>query len=408
MSFERLSLKRAHAYLRGHKIISAVLLVGLGLTVMRFTLGIAGVSNLDDNTPWGFWMCFDLLCGVALSAGGCAVAVAYYIFGIKHFGPYVRPALATAFLGYFFEIVALQYEVGQPWRLVFPLFRSPGTTSVLFLVGLCVFLYLIVLFIELLPALFERLGMRKHRAIVVHWSIHLTIIATIITVIHQSALGSLYLIAQSKIHPLWYSGHMPVFFLISSIFAGLCMVIIEEYLSRKYLIEYIDNQHIKNVDKFILSCGKAAFLFMVSYLFIRIVGFIADDNIQYLYTGYGAWFIIEIFGLTALPTLLLFIGIREKRIFIIRISAIIAVLGVIINRFNVSIIAFNYNLPSNERYFPSCMEIFISFFLVTLSIIAYHFMCSKLPILREHEDYNGNTALITPKMQQGAEKPPAQ
>jgi Ni/Fe-hydrogenase subunit HybB-like protein len=368
-------------------VVSAVLLVGLGLTLMRFTLGIAGVSNLDDNTPWGFWMSFDLLCGVALSAGGCAVAAAYHVFGVRHFGPQVRTAVATAFLGYFFEIVALQYEVGQPWRLVYPFLWSPGTTSALFLVGLCVLLYLVVLFTELLPALFEYLGMRKQRTAAVHWSIHLAVAGAIIAIIHQSALGALYLIAQSKVHPLWYSGFIPVHFLISSIFSGLCMIIIEGFLTHKYLKEYMDEQHIKNYDKVVLSCGKAAFLFMISYLFIRIVNLIADDNIQYLTTGYGVWFLMEIIGFVALPTFLLFIGIREKRIQIIQISAVIAIVGVIINRFNVSIIAFNYNLTPEERYFPSWMEIFISIFLVTLLVLTYRFMCLKLPILKEHNEY---------------------
>ncbi|MDR3176552.1 MAG: polysulfide reductase NrfD [Desulfovibrio sp.] len=377
------------AYVKDHKVISAILFVGLGLTMLRFTLGIAGVSNLDDNTPWGFWMSFDLLCGVALSAGGCAVAAAYHVFGIRHFGPQVRAALATAFLGYFFEVVALQYEVGQPWRLVYPLFWSPGTRSALFLVGLCVFLYLIVLFIELLPALFEYLGMRTRRTAAVHWSVHLAVAGAVIAIIHQSALGSLYLIAQPKVHPLWYSDFMPVLFLISSIFAGLCMVIIEGILAHKYLKKYMDEQHIKNADKVVLSCGNAVFLLMISYLFIRIVNLIADDNIQYLTTGYGMWFLVEIIGFVALPVFLLFIGTREKRIRLVKISAIITVLGVMLNRFNVSIIAFNYNLPPDERYSPSWMEIFISVFLVTLLLLAYRLMCAKMPILKEHDDYTG-------------------
>lgn len=142
--------------LKGHAIrngvIFFILLVGFGLSLLRFTQGIGGVTCLTNKTPWGFWMAFDLLCGIALSAGGFAVAAACYVFGLRHFHVYVRAALTTAFLGYFFEVVALVYEVGQPWRLVYPFFRSQGTSSVLFLVGLCVALYLIVLSAELLPA----------------------------------------------------------------------------------------------------------------------------------------------------------------------------------------------------------------------------------------------------------------
>jgi Ni/Fe-hydrogenase subunit HybB-like protein len=165
------------------------------------------------------------------------------------------------------------------------------------------------------------------------------------------------------------------------------MIIIEGFLAHKYLKAYIDEQHNKNYDKIILSCGKAAFLFMISYLFIRIVNLIADGNIQYLTTGYGVWFLVEIIGFVALPAFLFFIGTREKRIRIIQISAGIAIIGVIINRFNVSIIAFNYNLNSAERYFPSWMEIFISVFLVILLVLTYRFMCLKLPILKGHNEY---------------------
>ncbi|MDR1604556.1 MAG: polysulfide reductase NrfD, partial [Gracilibacteraceae bacterium] len=202
-------------------MIFIILLVGIGLTVLRFTCGIGGVTYLTNKNPWGFWMAFDLLCGIALSAGGFAVAAACYVFGLRHFHVYVRAALTTAFLGYFFEVIALLYEVGQPWRLVYPFFWSQGTSSALFLVGLCVALYLIVLSGELLPAIFEWLGWRKERAKAVNWALPLAVIGAVVAVIHQSSLGALYLIVPSKMHPLWYSKFMPLFFLLSSLFAGL-------------------------------------------------------------------------------------------------------------------------------------------------------------------------------------------
>jgi Ni/Fe-hydrogenase subunit HybB-like protein len=361
--------------------------VGIGLTLLRFTSGIGGVTNLDDKNPWGFWMAFDLLCGIAVSAGGFAVAAAYYIFGFRQFNVFVRAALTTAFLGYFFEVIALVYEVGQPWRLVYPFFWSQGTSSVLFLVGLCVALYLIVLFVELLPALFEWLGKSGQRAKVVNWAAPLAVVGAVIAVIHQSSLGALYLVAPSKIHPLWYSKFMPLFFLVSSLFAGLSMVVVEGCLAHKFLGAHMDDQHARTADKAVLGCGKAACLFMFVYLVFRLAEVAANGNLPYLSTGYGTWFLLEIAGAVALPAFMFLLGVKRGSVRLVQAAAILAVMGVVLNRFNVSLVAFNYNLPSSERYFPNWMEIAISVFLVTLLVIAYRWICSRMPILKTHENY---------------------
>ena len=121
------------------------------ITIGRFGFGLGAVTNLDDNNPWGIWIAFDLLCGVALAAGGYVTSSACYLFGMKRYHSAVRPAILTAFLGYAFVVVALLYDVGQPWRLPYPLLVSQGTTSLLFEVGLCVGIYLTVLFIEWSP-----------------------------------------------------------------------------------------------------------------------------------------------------------------------------------------------------------------------------------------------------------------
>ncbi|MDR2054551.1 MAG: polysulfide reductase NrfD [Desulfovibrio sp.] len=379
--------------LKGHMIrngvIFFILLVGLGLTLLRFTGGIGSVTYLSNKTPWGFWMAFDLLCGIAVSAGGFAVATACYVFGLRHFHVYVRAALTTAFLGYFFEVIALLYEVGQPWRLVYPFFWSQGTSSVLFLVGLCVALYLIVLSGELLPALFEWLGWSKGRAKAVGWTLPLAVIGAVIAVIHQSSLGSLYVIVPSKLHPLWYSQFMPLFFLLSSVFAGLSMVVVEGALAHRFMRGYMDDRHARDAGRAVLACGRGASFFMFGYLVIRCIEVAAAGNWHYLSSGYGAWFLLELAGGVALPAFMYFIGARGGRQRLVQTAAIIAVFGVVLNRFNVSLVAFNYNLPSAERYFPSWMEIAISVFLVTLLIIAYRNICARMPILRTHGNYGG-------------------
>ncbi|MDR2604855.1 MAG: polysulfide reductase NrfD [Desulfovibrio sp.] len=374
-------------HVKRNGLIVIILFVGLGLTLLRFTGGIGAVTNLSDRNPWGFWTAFDLLCGIAVSAGGFAVASAYYIFGFKRFHVYVRAALTTAFLGYFFEVIALLYEVGQPWRLVYPFFLSQGTTSVLFLVGLCVALYSAILFGELLPALFERLGRGKARAKAVRTAAPLAVIGAVVAVIHQSSLGSLYLIVPSKMHPLWYSGFMPLLFLLSSLFAGLSMVVVEGMLAHKFMRGCADDRHAREAGRAVTACGKGACLFMFGYCIIKCIELAAGNNLRHLFTGWGAWFLLELAGGVALPAVMYFIGVRKGRPGLIQGAAIVTVLGVVLNRFNVSLVAFNYNLPAAERYFPSWMEIGISVFLVTLLVIAYRGICSWMPILRTHENY---------------------
>ncbi len=371
----------------GNIITGIILLVGLYITVLRFTQGLGAVTTLDDNNPWGIWISFDLLCGVVLAAGGYATSSAYYIFGLRHFHSAVRPAITSAFLGYAFVVFALHYDVGQPWRLVYPIFVSQGTTSILFEVGLCVFLYLTVLAIEWSPAAFEWLGWKKPRSLALSLTMPLTILGVILSTMHQSSLGALYLIAPSKMHPLWYSSFIPVFFFISSMFAGMSMVIFEGVLAHKGLHHKMDETHLREADGVVLGFGKAAAFVMMGYLFIRFYGVAMDNNFRLLFTGYGAWFLLETLGFVALPAFMYAIGARERNLKLIRIGAVITVLGVVLNRFNVSQVAFNYQLSPTERYFPHWMEIGISIFVVTLIITAYRFICTKMPVMYEHPDY---------------------
>lgn len=374
----------------GNLITAVILCLGLFITVLRFTKGLGGVTNLDDNYPWGIWISFDLLCGVVLAAGGYATTSAYYLFGLKDFKTAVRPAIASAFLGYAFVVVALHYDVGQPWRLVYPIFYSQGTTSVLFEVGLCVFLYVSVLAIEWSIAAFEWLGWKGIRNVIIRLTIPLTVLGVILSTMHQSSLGALYLIAPSKMHPLWYSSFIPVFFFISSMFSGMSMVIFEGTLAHKGLHAQMDEEHLREADKVVLGFGKAASIVLMGYFIIRIFGVAMDNTWAYLATGYGVWFLVELLGFVALPSFLYAIGVREKSTGIIKTAAALTIIGVVLNRFNVSLVAFNYKLPSADKYFPYWMEIALSVFIVTLIVTAYRFICTFMPVLREHPEYKAH------------------
>jgi Ni/Fe-hydrogenase subunit HybB-like protein len=368
-------------------VAGIIVIMGLILTVLRFTKGLGATTNLSNNNPWGIWIGFDLLVGVALAAGGYVTSAAVYIFGMKRYHAAVRPAILTGFLGYALVVFALHYDVGRPWRLPYPFLVSRGTTSLLFEVGACVATYLTVLFIEFSPAAMEWLGIKKARSIVVKLTMLLTIFGVILSTLHQSSLGALFLIVPSKLHPLWYSHYIPIYFFVTSIIAGLSMVIFESTLSHHYFHNKLDEAHKAGHDDLALGFGKAAAWVLAGYFVIKVIGVAVDNNWHYLATGYGAWFLVEIIGFVALPALFYGIGVREKNTKIIRWTALWAVLGIILNRFNVSMIAFNYRLPAAERYFPNWMEIGISVFIVTVGVLVFRFIVTRMPILYEHPDY---------------------
>ncbi|MDR1855538.1 MAG: polysulfide reductase NrfD [Desulfovibrio sp.] len=373
-------------------IITAILLgIGLILTIMRFTMGIGAVSNLSDNQPWGMWIGFDLLCGVCLAAGGYFTTVACYVMGMKHFHSAVRPAVTTAFLGYLFVVIALLYDLGHPLRLPY-MFFFPGTTSVLFEVGLCVATYLTVLFVEFSVAPMEWLAQKfpfllQWRKFINKCTIILTIFGVTLSTLHQSSLGSLYLIAPGKLHPLWYSAFMPMFFFVSSMAAGGSMVIFEGMFAHKGVHHYMDSTHLREADEVVFSFAKAVSLILFGYFLLKLTDMFVQDNMHHLLSGYGAWWLVEMFGFVLLPCLLYAKGSRERNIKLCRFAAANTVIGIVLNRFNVSMIAFNYALPSSERYFPHIMEIFISMFVVTMIVTAYRFIVYHMPVLYEHPDF---------------------
>jgi Ni/Fe-hydrogenase subunit HybB-like protein len=368
-------------------VSGSIIIIGLIITVLRFTIGLGAVTNLSDDNPWGLWIGFDLLVGVALAAGGYVTSAAVYLFGMKKYHSAVRPAVLTGFLGYSLVVFALSYDVGRPWRLPYPFFVQQGTTSLLFEVAGCVALYLTVLFLEFTPAALEWLGLKKVRELAVKLTLALTVLGVVLSTLHQSSLGALFLIAPSKLHPLWYSPYIPVFFFISSIIAGLSMVIFESTLSHRYFADKMDAAHLNEKKGVTLGFGKAASMVLLGYFTIKVMGIAAGDNWPLLGTPYGAWFLVELMGFVALPSLLYAVGVRNKDLGLIKWTAAWTVLGIVLNRLNVCLIAFNWQLPSSQRYFPHWMEIAISVFVVTVGIVVFRFIVTRMPIFYEHPDY---------------------
>jgi Ni/Fe-hydrogenase subunit HybB-like protein len=367
----------------GNAVAALILAVGLPVIVYRFVYGLGAVTNLSQTNPWGIWIAVDVLSGVALAAGGYTIASAVYLFGLRQYHPVLRAAVLTGFLGYVFVVVGLLVDLGKPWRLPYPMFYSHGVTSVMFEVAWCVMLYLTVLFLEFCPTLLEWLGWTTARRWATRITVALVAFGVVLSTLHQSALGSLFLVAPTKVHPLWYSPFIPIYFFVSSIVAGLAMVIVESTLSHRVFREQIEPG--EDLGAITLGLGKAAALVLFSYFFLKLIGLADSGRWDLLGTPYGRWFQVEMLGFILIPCLLFAHGVRRRSLAVVRVAAVVAVIGVVLNRVNISVIAFNWNVP--DRYVPSWMEIMTTITVITLGVLTFRWIVNRMPVLHEHPDY---------------------
>jgi Ni/Fe-hydrogenase subunit HybB-like protein len=358
---------------------AAILAVGLPVTFLRFTHGLGAVTHLSDANPWGIWIGIDVLCGVALAAGGFVIGSAVHLFGLEDYKPLVRPAVLTGFLGYALVVVGLAFDLGRPWRLPYPMVVSFGTSSVMFEVGWCVALYLLCQLVEMFPPIFAWLGWERLRAWAARLMIGTTVAAVVLSTLHQSSLGALFLIAPGKLHPLWYGMYLPVFFLISAVAGGIGMIVIESALSHRYFRRQVAHHDPRELQRLTLGLGKAGAVVLFAYFWLKWVGVAHENQWSWLATPLGGWWLVEVLGFVLLPCLIFTAAVRRRSVPLVRVGAVLTVLGVILNRLNVSVIAFNWNRP--VRYYPHWMEITVTVTIVTIGVLVFKWMVNRMPIL---------------------------
>jgi Ni/Fe-hydrogenase subunit HybB-like protein len=368
-------------------VAGIIILIGLPFVVMRFTQGLGAVTHASQDQPWGLFLSWGLFVGVPLAATGYVMGSAVYLFGLKEYRPLLRPAVLLGFLGYLFAVVFLLVDLGRPWRLPFPMFVSYGVASFLFFVAWSVACHLALYFIEFSAPLFEWLESRRFRG----WALKLTVGATILVVtlstLHQSALGALFLLSPGNLHPLWYSSFLPIFFLVSSAVAGLSLVIVESTLASRFLKHRVDAPYLASLPGLTLGLGKAASFVLFTYFGLKIIGIALGNHWNLLNTYYGRWFLVEIIIFVLLPCFLFAYGVRNRNVGLIRFTAIFTILSVVINRFNVSMIALNWKLPHRE--FFHWRELILVMTIITVEILAYRWIVNRMPIHREHPEYRG-------------------
>jgi len=372
----------------GISVLTILVILGLIPMIIRYINGLGAVSNLSDGRPWGFWISFDLYCGVALAAGGFTLAGWVYLFNREKYHAVARPAVLTAFLGYTLVILALLVDLGQPWyiwhAIIYWNIHSP-----LFEVAICVMTYTVVLALEFSPAVFERLSetdlpvirrlnwhipLRVIRAV----QIPLVIAGVVLSTLHQSSLGSMLLMMPETLHPLWYTPILPILFLCSAVAVGPAMVIFESTLSTRAF------GHRLSLD--VLSgLGRAIPYILGIYLLLKVMDLTARGDIGLVFSAYPQnllWWAEIIIGVILPIALFAMPTVRQNRTSVFW-SAVLVVIGLILNRFNVSMLALA--IRPGFTYFPHWMEVAISAALVADALLVIWLAYRFLPMAHHEE-----------------------
>jgi c(7)-type cytochrome triheme protein len=348
-------------------VLLGLLAAGLYATVLRFARGLGAVTNLSDSFPWGLWIGFDILVGVGLAAGGFVIAATVHVFRIERYEPIARPAVLTAFLGYVLVIVALLYDLGLPYRIWHPLVMW-NPHSVMFEVAWCVTLYTTVLALEFAPLVLERFGLKKPLRFMRAIYVPLVIVGVLLSTLHQSSLGSLYIIVPDKLHGLWYSPLLPVFFFLTAVAGGLAMTIFESFMSYRAFGKRLEPE-------LLAGLARVAVVVLGVYALIKAQDLISRGNLGLVFTvtPESVLFWGEI-GLGVLLPMVLFamprVRASEGGLFF---AALLTVMGFIVNRLNVAVTGMTAS--SGVTYIPSWME-----FAVTGSIVGAGFLLFSLAV----------------------------
>ncbi|HSB89591.1 MAG TPA: Ni/Fe-hydrogenase cytochrome b subunit [Anaerolineales bacterium] len=366
--------------LRPRRLVWVLLgLMGIGLVVavVRFANGIGAISDLSNTYPWGFWISFDLFTGVAIGSGAFVMAAAVYIFELKEFRPLLRPSVLTGFLGYIMVILALLVDLGRPER-IWHLMIYWNHTSILFEIGVCVMSYTAVLAIEFAPVLFEGLKLETWARRIHRYIMPFVILGVVLSTLHQSSLGSLLLIQPEKLHALWWTPLLPVFFFVSAVAIGLAMIILESSLSASAFGRGLETPLLEKL-------ARAAMVVSGIYLLMKF-GELAWTGELGLLLSSGSMSLLfwaELILGSVVPLVLFAIPRFRHSPKGLLVGATILLAGMILNRFDVS--WFAIRRLTDVGYIPTLPEISISVAIFSFGILAFILAARYLPLLDPQE-----------------------
>ncbi len=376
-------LKPRGKWLTPFNVISIpIILLGLVILFFRFTQGLGSVTNLSQQFPWGFWIGFDVVTGVAFAGGAYVITFVVYVMRVDKYHSIVRVTVLNGLLAYIFYAGALVLDLGRPWHIINPIIgNSFGFNSVLFLVSWHFMLYMIAEFVEFSPVIAEWAHWEKIRKFVTALTLGAVIFGISLSMLHQSGLGALFLMAKPKIHPLWYSEFIPILFFVSSIFAGLSMIIFEGTISHKVFKDKIDPKSHGTFDDIIFGLAKGAAISMFVYYFFKALIFIHGEEWVLINDFWGFWFLLEVIGFVLIPCFMFAYGVKHRSLGIIRVASVLTLIGIILNRLNISIITFNWT--SQVRYYPSWQEIVVTLMVIFSEIWVFRWVVTRMPVFQK-------------------------
>jgi Ni/Fe-hydrogenase subunit HybB-like protein len=366
-------------------VLVALFAAACGVLLIRFWKGLGAVTALNDGYPWGVWIAYDVLVGAALACGGYAVAILVYILNKGKYHALIRPALVTSALGYSLAGASVVADLGRWWNVwKVPLFWGDyNLNSVLLEVALCIMAYTFVLWIELSPAFLERWSesskpwlarlSRNWKPRLEKILLPLIALGMLLPTMHQSSLGSLFLIAGYKVHPLWQTPLLPLLFLVSCVAMGYAAVVIESGLSSRLLRRKPETEMLASLSGVI--AGITGF-----YLLLRFGDLLRQGKLGLTFTsgGLSVLFWVEI-ALFAAPIVMLLSGARRHRLGNLFRAAMLLALAGGLYRFSTALIA--YDPRNGWTYFPSVGEIVVTTGFVAFEVLAYVYLIKRFPIL---------------------------
>lgn len=351
--------------------------IGAWFLTQRFMLGLGAVTNMSDGYPWGIWITYDVLIGTALGCGGYAMALLVYIFNKGQYHPLVRSAVMTSLFGYTLAGVSIFIDIGRYWNMLNVLNPAYWNfNSVLLEVALCIAAYIGVLFLEFYPAFIEAKGGPGAAKSYNKVMFVLVALGVLLPTMHQSSLGTLMVISGTKLSPLWQSGLLPFYNVLTAILMGYGIVIFESYLSAVAFKRPFETPLLSKL------AGVIPGLLAV-YLVVRWADLLLSGALVSAFSGTaGLMFWVENILLIGALAMLLPAAGRSSGRNLCR-SAFVLLLGCSVLKFNMYIVGFNPG--QGWRYFPSVPEIMITLAIVAVEIMVYLVFVKKLPVLAAPE-----------------------
>jgi Ni/Fe-hydrogenase subunit HybB-like protein len=369
-------------------LLWVLVLIAVVLTVIRFATGIATIANINQAYPWGWWVGFDMLTRIALGGVGFTMAAAGEIFDIKGFRYVTRAAVLVGLLWYLTYASVLIVELGRPWMLWW-VFLSWSPSSAMYEVALCAVAYTTVLVLEFSPLVLTRFGWQTPLRWIRAGYLLIVITGVSLSSLHQSSLGTLLLLVPTKVHPLWHSELLPLFFLLSAIIAGPAVMVVEHILATHLL-------RLQPRLDVLRSLGRGLTVLIIVYLALRL-GDILYRGVAGAALSFGfeaRYFWLEILLGLVVPLAILLTPDVHLRRWTLFTAAVCVVAGIVLNRLNVAVLAMK--VESWESYRPAAGEVMISIGAMAGMLLAYWYLVRWLPIHTERPlDRAPTTAVAT-------------